>query len=275
MTSKRSTSQRLFKKLKSLVIAGVSPPRWAPGEAAYAQEVLSPWLKRSLAVHGALLFVMLVKGLVFPDTSIPIPPTLRVDIVALPDILKKDKSQLIKVPTDQEIAQPKPSKEKPVEKAEKDEMVLHPKVEKKDTSVAKRNQRSLERIKALAKIQEDEEPPKKQVPIKGNMLSKGSSLSGDAREAGEPTYLDTIRDRLQEYWELNPYLARQKLTAQVRIFIDPSGRVRSFSFVRSSGNAQFDQSVERTIKNAQPFPKPARGSAADLLVNGVVVGFPL
>ncbi len=205
MTPKRSPTQRIFKQVKSWVIAGVQPPRWAPGEAAYAQELLGPWLKRSAVFHGAILFFLLVKGLVFPDVSAPIPPTLRVDIVALPDILKKDKSQLIKVPTDSEEARPKPTEDKkPVEKAEKDEMVLKPKVIKKDDNIAKRNQRSLERIKALAKIQDDEEPPKKQAPIKGNMISKGSSLSGDAREAGEPTYLDTIRDRLQEYWELNP-----------------------------------------------------------------------
>jgi len=57
---------------------------------AYQESKLSAGLKWSIAGHFALFFAVMFKGLIFPDQIKPYTPTLKVDLVALPDVLKKD-----------------------------------------------------------------------------------------------------------------------------------------------------------------------------------------
>src|SRR3954469_10400830 len=60
-------------------------------------------LRVSLIAHGALLFFVLIKSVFSPGEPIPYIPALRVDMVGLPDVLKKDLSQLSKIPAPPEI----------------------------------------------------------------------------------------------------------------------------------------------------------------------------
>src|SRR4051794_31191164 len=60
-------------------------------------------LKLSLIAHAVILVFLIIKGLVFPGKPIPYIPALRVDMVALPDILKKDLSKLSKIPAPPDI----------------------------------------------------------------------------------------------------------------------------------------------------------------------------
>jgi colicin import membrane protein len=204
-------------------------------------------------------------------------------MVDLPDILKKDmrgaqknvsqemQEALKKAETEAKKIKPEISKET----AKPDEMVQNPKSATAEDSSKreKKLKNALARIKSLAKIQGAEETPDLSV-VKGNKISKGTSLSGDAREAAEATYFDVIRDRLQENWALPVWLARQNLSAQVTIFIDGSGQVKGIRFDKSSGNAQFDDAVKKAIVDSVPFPRPPAG-LADLLASGVPAGFPL
>ena len=160
-------------------------------------------------------------------------------------------------------------------------MVLKPK-HAQDTpeKPAKREKKltsALDRIRALEKIEDEsksESRPSAAI-VKGNKLSKGTSLSGDAKEAAEASYYDTLRSKLQENWELPVWIARQNLDAQVRVYIDPYGRVRSYRFMKASGNDQFDSAIKKTLEDSQPFPKPPDELASSLLVDGILVGFPL
>jgi colicin import membrane protein len=248
--------------------------------------------------------VVIIKSLVFPNTPKQYIPSLRVDVVGLPDLLKNEKKMipqgkslddiqkmLEKAESDanklKNIPPPK-VKEPPVEKAEKDELVLNPKKTppekteptKKvpklvDEAQEKRLKAAMDRIKALSKLHpeadtdsnKDEAAP----PIKGNKISKGNSLDGDAKESDSANYYDTVRAKLQENWALPPWLSRQSLSAQIEIQIDAHGRVREFRFSKPSGNAQFDAAVKKTLEESQPFPAPPE----DLLMNGILIGFPL
>jgi TonB family protein len=159
-----------------------------------------------------------------------------------------------------------------VVKPQKLEKKAEDKSKKADVSREKRLKSALDRIKSLSKIQE--EAPSS-LPMKGNKLSKGTSLSGDAVEAAEASYFDLVRDRLQAYWELPVWLQRQKLTAEVQIFIDSRGKLRNFRFTRSSGNEKFDEEVRKALTQSQPFPIPPEAIVSSVLVDGISVGFPL
>ena len=232
---------------------------------------LSRNLKWSAIIHLAILTFVIVKSLIFPSQTERYSPALRVDIVALPDILKKDDR-----PIRAEKTAPEPTPAKAQEKeatAEPDEMVLKPKkVAKDEKSREKKIESALARIKALNKISEEESEPQ---VYKGNIISKGSVRSGDAKESAEPSYYDGVLERLKIHWALPVWLSRQNLSAQVMIFIDGKGLVRSLKFVKSSGNDQFDQNVRQTIQNSQPFDPPPIDMRVDLLSNGILLGFPL
>lgn len=266
---------------------------------------LSRGFRLSVAVHIGLALLILIKAVVLPGNPVPMVPTLRVDVVGLPDLLKQDlkkapdaraNSDAIKEALKQaeesakKITPPKPLPKvaEPVEKAEPNEMVLKPKQiqtakrEKEKTKEKHREKKlfsALNRIRALEKIRDDVKSHKPATAnstlIKGNKLSKGSSLSGDAIESDIANYFDSVRERLQDNWEIPIWFKNQGFTAKVQIFIDRSGRLRNFRFVKPSGNAQFDDAVKRTISESQPFAIPPDDVLSTVLVDGILVGFPL
>jgi TonB family protein len=249
----------------------------------------------SLVAHGGLALFIIVKSLVFPSDLVMVAPALRVDVVGLPDILKKDLSQVSKSLPQEALkeqleAAAKQAKEvKPIDvpkeaPASKEEMVLNPKkVEKTekvdDAKREKKLQSALARIRALERLKDKEETDREEaadaVVIKGNQVSKGTSLSGDARESMEAGYYDLVRERLVEFWSLPPWLSRQKLGAQVLITIDGAGNITSTKFVKQSGNPQFDEAIQGTLRDAQPLPRPPSKIASTVAREGIVVGFPL
>jgi TonB family protein len=224
-----------------------------------------------------------------------------VDVVGLPELLRNEKKMIPQGKSLDDIQKmlekaqrqadkiknipPPKIKEPPVEKAEKDELVLHPKktqpektpepAKKVSEAQEKRLKAALDRIKALSKLHSDtdneSEKDEPAPPLKGNKISKGNSLDGDAKESDSANYYDSVRAKLQENWALPPWLSRQSLSAQIEITIDSHGQVRDFHFAKTSGNAQFDTAVKKALQESQPFPTPPE----ELQGNGILIGFPL
>lgn len=247
---------------------------------------ITPAIKWSIFGHILLILFVVAGNIIFPGKPAPYTPTLRVDLVALPDVLKKDlslpdstsqlKEEITKAlkEAEQEAKKVKAPTPEPKEIAKKDEMVVKPKPQSESKTVIHKNKRALDRIKSLAKLQEGSEKKSNQL-VKGNQLSPGTSLSGDARESAEAHYFDLVRDRLQENWSLPTWIARQDFSAQIQIYIDKQGNLRNFKFIKTSGNAQFDDAIKRTLKESQPFAAPPRELQTHLLLDGITVGFPL
>jgi len=260
----------------------------------------------SVIIHAAFLAIVVFKSLVFPGRPIPYIPTLRVDLVGLPDVLKKDLSGLPKESgsmdkikealknADEQIRQSKEARLKEIaaqkaaekaETAERDEMLVKKSaVVKGDSDLAKSKARekkmknALARMKALERIRSEATPSTSTTPgvlLKGNKISRGTQVSGEARESDQANYYDSLRSRLQDNWALPVWVARQKLSAQVQIFIDSRGRLRSFRFVKLSGNSQFDTAVKQCLTDSQPLPLPPESVASSVLVDGILIGFPL
>src|SRR4051794_31182171 len=111
----------------------ITPPK-APKHLA--EEGFRQALKWSLIAHVVFLVIVILKSLIFPSTAKPYVPTLRVDMVALPDALKKDLQNHPATQSSKEIAEALKRAEveakkikaiKVPEQAAPDEMVLHPK----------------------------------------------------------------------------------------------------------------------------------------------------
>ncbi|HAR42014.1 MAG TPA: hypothetical protein DCS07_05190 [Bdellovibrionales bacterium] len=283
------------------------PPGPPPPRDAHDYSAGFRW---SVIIHAVFLTAVVIKSLVFPGGSKPYIPTLRVDIVGLPDILKKDLSavpkesasldqikEALKRADDQlrlskEMAKQalaKEAKAKAAEKAktaEPDEMLVKPRTvtAKPDGNTGKTRQKkmkdALARLKALERIRSEAAPSPSNtktqgILIKGNKVSHGTQLSGEARESEQANYYDSLRSRLQDNWALPVWVARQKLSAQVQIFIDGRGRLRTYRFIKLSGNAQFDGAVKQCLSDSQPFPLPPESLSSSILVDGILIGFPL
>ena len=252
------------------------PPSHLSAPKPQGEDAVGSNLKLSLFFHFVLLAFFVLKSVVFPGTPKPYQPSLRVDLVGLPDLLKKDLNPTVpssaletaqpeeaglKAPPTQDLTQRNRKRIQQLERMAREESERKRKMES-----------ALARMKSLAKISSE---PKAGTLFKGHQISRGSSVSGDARETGEFSYYDEVRSRLQQNWELPVWLSRQNLSARVVLFIDSKGSIRNFRLILSSGNSQFDEAVKKTVTASQPFPPPPREQAAPLLVHGITVGFPL
>jgi TonB family protein len=243
----------------------------------------------SLALHGAVAFLIFFKIFIFPSQPITYIPALRVDIVGLPDQLKKDLAHPAPIPATAPAHPPAatsatkkapPPKEAATEPD--DAMGMKRSAERKaEKKREKKMESALARIKALAKISGDSTPKKaptqdaQATQIAGNKISKGTSLSNNAQQSDKENYVDTLQNALQQNWTLPIWLERQQLNAKILIYIDAQGRLIQFKFVQSSGSPQFDDAVKRTLMQSQPFPAPPAEIASSLSSHGVLVGFPL
>lgn len=248
----------------------------------------------SVGLHVAVALFAILKGLVFPSEPTPYIPALRVDVVGLPDLLKKDMANLQRPSLSElenqlkraeqqvkDIKLPAPTQVERSEPADPSEMVLKPKKATETKDRQKKLKNALERIKSLDKIAQLESKERQEKTssggpiIKGNQVSRGTSLTGEARESAQATYFDLVRDTLQSNWTLNAWLARQKYSARVQIFIDSRGMLRSYRFLKPSGNTAFDDAVKAALMRSQPLPVPPEGIAGSVLTDGISVGFPL
>ena len=236
-----------------------------------SQEPLSNAIKLSVLMHLLLLLVLYVKSVVMPPDlhTKEYLPSLRVDLVALPE--HKINEQV--TPTLQPAA---PEQKKAVEPAKPEPKEKPEPVEKGDYSLKKKTKESkkekmksaLDRIKALEKIREGE-------TLKGNVVRKGSSAKGDASRSAETTYFDVVLEKVRNEWELPSWLQGKGLSAKVLIKIDRRGMITVINFVRSSGNSQFDAAVKRALYASMPFPVPPVSVLADVMKDGVILGFPI
>ncbi len=188
-------------------------------------------------------------------------PSLRVDLVALPD--QKTTDQITPtMPSSHETEKEPAKKEKITPAEEKGDYPL---------SKKKKNDRlksALARIKALEKIKEGEQ-------IKGNVVMKGSSAKGVATDSVETTSFDVVLDKIRTEWELPQWLKEKGLSAKVLIQIDRRGMITHTRFIKSSGNEQFDAAVKRTLQASVPFPAPPTSILANVSQDGIVFGFPI
>lgn len=223
----------------------------------------------SLIAHLTLGIIVVLKSLFLPSAPERYIPSLKVDLVALPDLTPEERHNLsLKKSKSKTQSEKKEVKKKAASKGK--QLIQQRKARKTKIKSA------LSRIKSITEVQEEAQTEDTTPDlIKGNFLSKGSSLSGEAKEKGEPTYFDQVLERVRAHWTLPIWLARQQLSAQAVIYLSPTGDLISIRFQKPSGSTQFDEAVKSSIRKSAPFPPPPTELAPMIQSGGILLGFPL
>lgn len=222
----------------------------------------------SIALHLALFLAIWISSFQESLNLKPYTPSIRVDLVDLPRHRVNENIPL--PPQVKEIESTEPASKPVVTKTESDDEFATSK--KKEKKTKDKLKSALDRIKALEKIKSAQSTPDL---IRGNVVSKGSSVSGDAKTSGETEYFDQLLEHVKTRWELPRYLQNQPFSAQVLLKIDRTGQLLGMKFVKASGNEQFDQEVRRTINQSAPFPAPPLAMVPELKTQGILLGFPM
>ena len=205
--------------------------------------------KISLAMHGIVLVLVLISPFVFracnrhrPNeqltfveftVSVPPPPASDVSEPPTPEPPKpKPPSEDIKVPDPQVVKKPAP-----------------PKDIRQTNRVARKDFKG---------------PPPKDKPLSeaeiARLLKMGATISDttsipDEGRLSLAAYFNTVRERLYAVWQQPSQLASLPgLSADVRITVEPGGRITARVQTRSSGNALMDDSVMKAVNSVTALP---------------------
>lgn len=246
--------------------------------------LFSKALRGSFIAHFLALIATFIGSIALPHKPKQYVPSVRVDLVGLPDIKKADlsktspaeveklKQKLDEIDKAERAALKEKAKKAEVAKKETnlDPDAMSLKKNEKDDSQTRKKEMSdaLRRMKALQAM--EEEVAKTAAPAKGNILSKGSALMGE-QNMDTDLYVDELVSRIREHWNLPLWLKNQRLVAKVMLYIDSRGDIARVVFTQRSGNDQFDSQVMKAIELSAPFPRPN----AEIKSDGILLGFPL
>lgn len=198
--------------------------------------------------------------------------SINVDVVGLPNILKKDLATL---------SQDNIQKE---ETAEKDEMVLrdNTKIVKDKTKLVQELKKSiddkenyLKRIKIIKGLKQNNNSVTSSGKGMGSGTGNGDGSgqgTGSGEVVGSP-YFTTIKELIRSYWNIPTWMRSEGLNAQITIRIGSNGELNSIELSKPSGDSDFDKLAFQAVKSAAPFTPPPP-SIKDLVDNGIVLSFP-
>lgn len=253
---------------------------------SFLSKELKPYLKLSIGFHVGIFLFFGVKVLIFPDLNLDDQGTIKVDMVALPNLEdnKKvtsagSKPEVKKVETPKEKPAPKPVEKAPVAKKEPEKKKPNPAEPKMDESSAFEKLKEMQAMQKLSQKQEvvettdDQEGQPTDNPIKGNRLAEGDSISGVSRIQYD-NYKQIVHNAVKNKWQLPSWMQESDLFAEALIKINETGHVTEQVLITSSGNSMYDKYVTQAINEASPFPAPPDKFVNIVGVKGVVLRFP-
>ncbi len=227
-----------------------------------SQFEIRPMIGKSILFHILLFAFFTVKSFIFPSHEEIYLPSVKVDLVALPE--KTAPKQAAKAP-------PKPPVQ--IQKTAKSSKKIIPKKNKVDTAKALERMSSLERIESMVENETLKENTPKAKPkdnlIRGNRISPGTSLKGLSK-LDYDSYRAKLEVHAKNNWELPKWLASGQLTADIQVHLDERGYVIKKNLLKSSGDKGFDDSVMAAIDRASPFPAPEDKFVDLVSVSGIV-----
>ncbi len=211
----------------------------------------------SFAAHGLVIFLIFQSERFWSffdrESQVVLPPALRVDMVALPDL---------------------PSQSKPAEA--KKRPIAWPKKEKKKIKRKKKLKTKSKQEKRQNKpsAQDNKAKSAQKKLNKGNRLAEGEDKGQEALDAQKMEiinkYFMGIEDRIKSNWGLPKHLMDLNLKAQIEIRINDRGELMARQLLFSSNNDLFDSYVLKAAENAAPYPPPP-ADVKNLLRDGVVL----
>ncbi len=244
--------------------------------------------KYSLIFHGGFLLVGLGQGLLeyfngrhdretFEKNKNMSKQAIRVDLVALPDVKLSD---LHSVDLTQEIATPEETALQVAPSADVMRLNDAKNLKKQGSKSAKERLKEIQEQLRLDSRRKDliEALKNKKTQsvgrqaLGGNILSEGYSTSGEVADQAD-VYVGRLKTHLQKKWDLPSFVNPKAYKARVLMKIQATGGV-TYEFIKRSGNADFDATVEKAIKDASPFPPPPAALRRNYEEDGIEWGFP-
>ena len=246
----------------------------------------------SLTLHASFFLLALFWQKLGPH-NIPllIQPTVKVDLVALPNEVKNPEPPPMDIA--KPIAEKPPELPPPEEKSEEETPVApnktspktHKDAENKAKNAIERMREEMETKKLAEDKKRKELLDKRKADLKkleetyrsavrGNQVNQGTSNTGQMEET-KNAYGAYIANHLRENWSLPSYLQSKGFRAVVRIYLDQHGTVTKSIFTKYSGNDVFDEYVKSTIQQSSPFSPPPDEFSGKLRTVGMEVNFPL
>lgn len=240
----------------------------------------------SVLIHCLIIGFLVVRNFVTVDDTIDYRQAIRVDIVGLPEKIKEENLPLKPIAPEKKETKPAEPEPTPAEPAKVEPVKTKPKplptkVDKTAVNLDKAKQKAalqkLKNLSAIEQIQQDLDKEKKAkaskpAPIKGNIISPGTDLTG-LDKLQHQNYEADLDRHIKKYWALPQWLTKKNLKAQIIIRVDEKGQLLSRELVKSSGNPSFDDQVLRTVDEANPLPAPPLKLTAKARVDGIVIDF--
>ncbi len=225
--------------------------------------------KMLLVSFGLHIFVVLffsIKTVFFPSDIPKYLPSIRVDLVALPD-KRTEQAPLAPKTAKEEVAHI--SKKESTKTSTKEKDV---KKEQSDALNKLKTMSALDKIKNMKETKEKGVEQKKEI-VKGNVLSAGSSLTG-LNKIEFNQYIGDLDARVKSHWALPEWMASLNLRAEISIKIDKTGQIIEKTFLLKSGNSDFDNYVLSAIDQSNPFPPPPEKFIDLVGIRGITFAFP-
>ena len=239
----------------------------------------------AILFHGLVVLIFTVKFIFFPDSALILESAIRVDIVGLPDKISEiplppsapapvpAATTPPKIETPPPAATPAVAPPKMPDKTKMDEAINLDKTKSKQNEALDR----LKKLNAIDQIKkslenETKNSAKAAVPVKGNVISAGSSLTG-VNKLQHDQYRGLLNEHVKQNWTAPEWLSNKKLKTQVLAKFDQAGILLEKKVLLSSGNAEFDALAITALERSVPLPAPPEKFADVVRYNGVVIEF--
>jgi TonB family protein len=198
--------------------------------------------------------------------------SINVDMVGLPNVLKKDLNLL-----NESRRQEQDNLSKTIK--EKDQMSLPDtkKIKQARLSAIERLKKSvayektyLEKLKIIKGLRKSTDLGR--ITDKSEDPNPGTG-AGEASDVPSNPYFNTLKDLIRTYWQVPHWMNTEGLNTLVATKLRPSGEISSIDIIKSSGSRDFDNLALNAIRNAAPFPTPPV-VVRDALEDGIVFSFP-
>jgi TolA protein len=225
------------------------------------------WLVISISIHVTIILFLLVGNTIYRFVSRPVfisggigdGEPINIDVVGMPNILKKD---LASLNNEEERAKPEMTiPEKTKTSIQKDSLVS------KIKDAVQEEQNYLAKIKIIKGLQA-------QKGVAGGTSMNSTGSGGGSSEAVQANpYFHTVKQYVRNYWKIPNWMKTDGLNVLVMMKIADDGNISEADISQSSGNPDFDALALNAVRNAAPFPTPPV-SVRETVHSGIILSFP-
>lgn len=234
----------------------------------------------AIVFHMLIVAFFTMKVIFFPETPLSLESAIRVDIVGLPEKTQSLPTTPVEpIPqSNQPVQKTETATETPVTTPKMPEKIKHDESVNLNKAKLKQNEalEKLKKLDAIEKIKKSVEAENKNAdksaPVKGNILSPGTSLTG-VNKLQHDQYRSLLNDHVKKNWTAPEWLSKKKFRAQIIVKFDESGQLLEKKVIHSSGSDEFDALALAALEKSAPLPRPPEKFVDLVRYNGVVVEF--